>query len=164
MISSFLAWLQNSHLAMAIVGSAYLFPMIESLHVIAVTIVFGTIILVDLRLLGFASTRVPFTKIASDALKWTWGAFGLAVVTGTLLFITNADVYYHNFYFRTKMLLLALAGLNMTVFEFTVYRSVQTWDTDRAAPPLGRTIAILSLVIWVTVIFCGRWIGFSTQL
>jgi hypothetical protein len=164
MIASLLAWLQNSHLAMAIVGSAYLFPVIESLHVIAVTIVFGTIILVDLRLLGVASTRVPFTKIASDALKWTWGAFGLAVITGSLLFITNADVYYHNFYFRSKMILLALAGLNMTVFEFTVYRSVRAWDFDQSAPPAGRAIAVVSLLIWVTVIFCGRWIGFSTQL
>src|ERR1700761_1130989 len=97
-ISNILAWLEGSKLSMTIMASAYLFPVIESPHVVAVTIVFGTIVLVCLRLLGVASTRVPFTKIASDVLKWTWGAFALAVVTGSLLFITNADVYFHNFY------------------------------------------------------------------
>lgn len=163
-IAAILAFLESSWMAETIRTSAYLFPLIESFHVIALTMVLGTIAIVDFRLLGFASTRRPFTRIASDTLKWTWAAFALAAVTGSLLFISNAAVYYHNFYFRSKMVLLALAGLNMLIFEFTAYRSVHLWDTDRTAPRAGRIAAVVSLVIWIGVIFCGRWIGFSTQL
>ena len=79
------------------------------------------------------------------------------------MFITNADVYYHNFFFRSKMALLALAGLNMLIFELTAGRSVHAWDKDKSAPRAARAAAVLSLVVWITIIFMGRWIGFTTS-
>src|SRR5262249_23706147 len=124
--------------------------------------VFGTIAIIDLRLLGIASTRRSFRFMASDILKWTWAAFAITAATGALMFITNAGVYYHNFFFRTKMLMLALAAMNMLVFELTAGRSIHQWDKAPSAPLAGRTTAILSLVIWITIIFLGRWIGFTT--
>jgi len=124
--------------------------------------VFGTIAIIDLRLLGVASTRRPFSRVASDVLKWTWGAFALTVATGLLMFITNATVYYHNFFFRSKMALLALAGINMLMFELTAARSIHRWDKERSAPLAGRAVAAVSLVIWISIIFVGRWIGFTT--
>src|SRR6476619_4274999 len=102
-IPEFLGSLESTGLATRIRESLYLFPLIESSHVIGLTMVFGTIAIIDLRLLGIASTKRPFTRIASDVLKWTWAAFALAVTTGLLMFITNAGVSYHNFYFRSKM-------------------------------------------------------------
>src|SRR5213594_2037712 len=105
-IAGVLSSLESSSLAGTIRNSLYLFPLIESFHVIGLTMVFGTIAVIDFRLLGIASTRRPFSRIASDVLKWTWAAFGLTVLTGLLMFITNAGVYYHNFFFRSKMLLL----------------------------------------------------------
>jgi hypothetical protein len=161
-VTPFLNWLEASHLAVAIKTSGYLFAMIESLHVIGLTLVFGTIAIIDLRLLGFASTRRPFRKIASDVLKWTWAAFALSVATGLLMFITNADVYYHNTYFRIKMALLALSGLNMVVFELTTAKTVHQWENEPLAPMPGRAAAACSLLLWTGVIFCGRWIGFTT--
>src|SRR5438034_2394271 len=161
-ITDFLAFLEASGLATKIRNSLYLFPLIESSHVIGLTMVFGTIAIIDLRLLGIASTRRPFTKIAADLLKWTWAAFALTVTTGLLMFITNAGVYYHSFYFRSKMALLALAGINMLIFELTAARSIQRWDKDTAAPLAGRTVAALSLLFWISIIFAGRWIGFTT--
>src|SRR5207247_7231080 len=95
-IESLLASLQASGLAGRIRNSLLLFPLIESTHVIGLTMVFGTIAIIDLRLLGIASTRRPFSRVASDVLKWTWGAFALTVATGLLMFITNATVYYQN--------------------------------------------------------------------
>jgi hypothetical protein len=163
-IATVLAWLESSKLAEAIRTSSYLFAIIESFHVIGLTLVFGTITIVDLRLLGIGSTRRPFTRIASETLKWTWVAFVLTAATGLLLFITMADVYYHNFYFRSKMILIALSAVNMLIFKFTVSRWVHRWDRDQAAPVAARAAAIVSLVLWISVIFCGRWIGFSTQL
>jgi hypothetical protein len=161
-IPEFLASLEASGLAARIRNSLYLFPLIESSHVIGLTMVFGTIAIIDLRLLGLASARRPYTRVASDILKWTWAAFALTVTTGLLMFITNAGVYYHNFYFRSKMAMLALAGINVVIFELTAARSVHRWDKDAAAPLVGRTVAAVSLVIWISVIFLGRWIGFTT--
>jgi hypothetical protein len=162
-ISDFLGSVESSHLATTIRNSLYLFPLIESFHVIGLSMVFGTIAIIDLRLLGIASTRRPFTRIASDVLKWTWTAFALTATTGLLMFITNAGVYYHNFFFRSKMALLALAGINVLMFELTAGRSVQRWDKDESAPLAGKTVAALSLLLWITIIFFGRWIGFTTS-
>src|SRR5262245_60305670 len=100
--------------------------------------------------------------MAADIMKWTWAAFALTALTGTLMFITNAVVYAGNFYFRAKMVLLVLAGLNVLVFELTDARSVHLWDRNRSAPPIGRAVATLSLILWVAVIFAGRIIGFTT--
>ena len=160
--AALLASLEASALATRIRDSLYLFPLIESTHVIGLSLVFGTIAIVDLRLLGVASTRRPFSRIAADTFKWTWAAFALTVATGLLMFITNAGVYSHNFYFRAKMAMLLGAGINVLIFDRTAARSVQQWDTDRSAPLAGRTVAAFSLAIWIGVIFLGRWIGFTT--
>ncbi|HZI51819.1 MAG TPA: DUF6644 family protein [Terriglobia bacterium] len=159
--AAFLKTLESTSLAGWIRDSLYAFPFIESFHVIGLTLVFGTIAIVDLRLLGIASTYRPFTRVA-EILKWTWAAFGLTILTGSLMFITNASVYFSNVQFRWKILLIALSGLNMVVFELTSGRNVRRWDNDRSAPPLGKLAAVLSIALWITVIFLGRWVGFTT--
>jgi hypothetical protein len=162
-IAAFLKWLEASGLATKIRDSLFLFPLLESTHVIGLALVFGTIVIIDLRLLGRASTQRPFKRMASDILKWTWAAFALTASTGALMFITNAGVYYHNFYFRTKMLLLALSGLNMLAFELTAARTVQRWDKAPSAPSAGKAVAVVSLALWISIIFMGRLIGFTTS-
>jgi hypothetical protein len=161
-IAGLLASLEASALATGIRNSLYLFPLIESVHVLGLTMVFGTIVIVDLRLLGLASTRRPFSAVASDVLKWTWRAFAVTATTGLLMFTTNAGTYYYNAYFRAKMALLVLSAINTLAFELTVKRSVRSWDRNAAAPAAGRTVAALSLVLWIGVIFLGRWVGFSS--
>jgi hypothetical protein len=156
-----LASLEASPLATSIRNSLYLFPLIESVHVLGLTMVFGTILIIDLRLLGLASTHRSFTAVALDVFKWTWLAFAVTATTGALMFITNAGSYYHNVYFRAKMALLVLSAVNMLAFEVTARRSVHRWDRNAAAPAAGRTVAALSLVVWIGVIFLGRWVGFT---
>ncbi|MET0166886.1 MAG: DUF6644 family protein, partial [Vicinamibacterales bacterium] len=155
-VPALLKWLQETALATRIRDSLFVFPLLESAHVIGLALVFGTIAIIDLRLLGLASTHRSFQRMASDIMKWTWAAFALTALTGSLMFITNAVVYADNFYFRAKMVLLVLAGLNVLVFELTAARTIHRWDRDRSAPPIGRTVATLSLLIWVAVIFAGR--------
>lgn len=162
-ITAFLKSLEASGLATRIREALWLFPLIESTHVIGLSMVFGTILIIDLRLLGIASTRRSFKRMASDILKWTWAAFALTALTGTLMFITNARVYYHNFYFRTKMLLLVLSGLNMLAFELTAGRTIHRWDTAPSAPRAGKAAAALSLTMWISIIVMGRLIGFTTS-
>jgi hypothetical protein len=161
-ISAWLAGVEATGLAAGIRASLYIFPILESVHVMALSVVFGTIMVVDLRLLGYASTQRPFARMSSELLRITWGAFAVAAVTGTLMFMTNARVYAGNTSFRLKMVLLALAGLNMALFHLTAGRSVARWDRDPAAPGLGKVTATLSLALWVGVIFTGRVIGFTT--
>jgi hypothetical protein len=161
-IAAILKWLETTALAGRIRDSLFLFPLIESTHVIGLALVFGTIGIIDLRLLGLASSERPFQRMWSDILKWTWAAFALTALTGALMFITNAGVYYHNFFFRTKMVLLALTGLNMLAFDLTARRTVERWDRAPSAPRAGKAVAAVSLVLWIGIIFMGRIIGFTT--
>lgn len=156
-----LSWLEETALATRIRDSLILFPLIESVHVIGLALVFGTIAIIDLRLLGVASTQRSFNRMASDIMGWTWAAFAVTAVTGALMFITNAPVYFYNGYFRAKMALLALAAINVLVFELTARRTIRQWDRASSAPPVGRTVATVSLVIWLAVIVTGRMIGFT---
>ena len=160
-ILEFLRSLESSGPAAWLVGSLYAFPLIESFHVIGLSLVFGTIAILDLRLLGLASVRRPFATVASDITKWTWAAFGLTAVTGALMFITNPVAYYQNLQFRFKIALLVLAGLNVLIFNVTAGRRVQRWNADKAAPLAGRLAGACSLLLWIGVIFLGRWVGFT---
>jgi uncharacterized membrane protein len=154
--------LKDSGLAVAIRNSLYLFPLLEAVHVVALTLVFGTIMIVDLRILGIASTNRPYRRVSADMLKWTWGAFALAALAGSLMFTVNARVYFDNTFFRLKFALMALAGLNMLVFQLTSGRNTASWDEARTAPRPARAAAIASLVLWVLVIGMGRSVGFTT--
>jgi hypothetical protein len=87
----------------------------------------------------------------------------VTATTGALMFVTNASTYYHNIYFRTKMSLLVLSGLNVLIFDLTARRSIYTWDEKPRAPRVGRIAATVSLVLWISVIFLGRWVGFTTS-
>jgi hypothetical protein len=157
-----LEWLQGTALAVSIRDSLLLFPLIESTHVIAFALVFGTIAVVDLRLLGVASRGRSFRRMSSEILRWTWLAFAVTALTGSLMFITNATGYFDNVYFRAKVVLLVLAAGNVLAFEATAGKTVHRWDEAPTAPPAGRAVAAVSLVIWVGVIVAGRMIGFTT--
>lgn len=159
---SLLTSLQRTNLATEIRDALFVFPLLESAHVVGFSVVFGTILVIDLRLLGVASRERPYLRMSSDILKWTWAAFTLAAVTGLLMFITNPVVYFRNFYFRTKFILLVLAALNVLVFELTAGRTADRWGEAPSAPRMGRAVATTSLMIWIAVIFAGRMIGFTT--
>jgi hypothetical protein len=153
----FLEWLQATPLSVAI--AERWFPLIESFHVITMAIVTGTIFIVDTRLVGFTSTKLPFTYISDRLLPWTWAAFVCSAITGTLMFIGNATMYYVNVPFRVKMVLLVLAALNMVFFQRVTFRGVAAWDMARP-PATARAAGFLSIALWCGVIGFGRWIGF----
>jgi hypothetical protein len=140
---------------------ASLFPWIESIHVLAITLVVGTIAIVDLRLIGFSAHRRSADRLISDMLPYTWVAFAVAVVTGTLMFISNAPSYWANTEFRVKLCLIVLAGFNMAFFHLTSYRKIVQWDEASPPPVLARAAGLTSLTLWILVIFFGRWIGFT---
>jgi hypothetical protein len=152
--------LQGLPLSTAIAESTWLFPTLETLHVVAIGLVVGTILFVDLRLLGLTWRRDDVRAIAGALLPWTWAAFGFAVLTGALMFLSNAVRYSGNPAFIAKLVLLAMAGLNMALFHAGVFRTVEQWRTTLPTPAPARAAASMSLVLWVAIVGCGRWVGF----
>jgi uncharacterized membrane protein len=162
-LQSFCEWLQNTAVGSFISASTWAFPTIETIHVFALVIVVGTIAIVDLRLLSVASRNRSVSQLSNDVLPITWSAFCLAVLTGGLMFSSKAVEYLANWPFRIKMVLLALAGLNMLLFHFMTYRSVHKWDEAERAPSAARLAGALSLTFWIGVVVFGRWIGFTVR-
>ena len=156
-------WLENTPVAHWISESDFGFVSIETVHVLALTAVVGTISVVDLRLLNLASRHRTVLALSTEVLPITWGAFVVAVISGGLLFATKATQYIDNIPFLLKMLGLALAGVNMFVFHHFSYRKVENWDAEAAHPHAASIAAVLSLALWTGVIVCGRWIGFTTH-
>ena len=141
------------------IGGTWLFPFIESIHVIMIAMVVGSILFVDLRLLGLAGMRYSIRDLARELIPWTWGAFVFATITGLGMFITRAASHVLNPAFQWKMVLLALAGANMAWFHFHIYRRLDE-QAKSAAPSLQlKIIGGLSLVLWSGVVLAGRWVG-----
>lgn len=139
------------------------FPALESLHVLALATVFGTIMIVDLRLIGIVAHRNSAQRLIAELLPFTWIAFVVAVITGAGMFISNALAYAANPQFLLKMGALALAGVNMAWFHSTAYRRIDQWHEDLPPPVAARVAGLTSLVTWTVVIFLGRWIGFTLE-
>lgn len=144
--------------AMAI-GESWWFPLLESIHVLAATFLVGSILMVDLRLLGLASRKHPVARIVREVVPWTYAASVFSVVTGAGLFITRASSYADNRAFQIKMVLLLFAGLNMAVFHLMTARGVERADEVGITTPASRFAGACSLVLWVAILLAGRWIG-----
>lgn len=161
MFYAFLDRMSQNPLSTAIRENGAIFPWIEAAHVMAISIVLGSIALIDLRLIGLASNAYPVSRLTRSILPLTWIGFALAALTGGLLFSSNPITYADNFAFRMKMVMLLAAGLNMAVFHLLTMRGIALWDADAKVPVAARMAGILSLAIWITITACGRWIGFT---
>ena len=162
-LTELMEWLQATSWAVYIHRTAWVFTTIELVHVFAISLVIGSIAIVDLRLLGVGSTRRPVSELAGAVLPVTWGAFVLAVLAGSLLFISQAAAYFANTTFRIKMLIIVLAGINMLVFELITMRGVKDWDIKPLPPSAARLAGGLSLTCWMLVVVFGRWTGFTVM-
>lgn len=160
MIEHFTTWLEGLPFAAAIAEGLWLFPAIECVHVLALSVVFGSIALVDLRLLNATLKTRSVVELTRETLPWTWVAFVAAVITGSLLFSSAATRYYGLWPFRLKMILLILAGINMLIFHLGSYRHVAQWGTGGPTPLSARLAGGASIFLWTAIIICGRVVGF----
>lgn len=152
--------LEASGLGVAIRESLVLFPWIESVHVLAVVVMIGAVIVMDLRLLGLGAHRSSARQLIAEVLPYTWGAFVVAAGSGFLLFASAASLYWTNIAFRLKLVGLLIAAMNMLVFHVATVHGIADWD-ERQRPPVAVRIAgMVSLSCWVFVVAAGRWIGF----
>lgn len=156
-------WLETSAVGTTVSQSTWLFPAIETVHVIALALVVGSIAVLDLRLLDRTWRVRAVTELTLDVLPWTWTSFAVAATSGFLMFASAATKYAADTPFRIKMVLLLLAGANMLAFHRFTYRSVAAWDVNAPTPPAAKLAGGLSLLFWIGVVTCGRWVGFTTQ-
>ncbi|KAA6456687.1 hypothetical protein DYQ86_24825 [Acidobacteria bacterium AB60] len=152
--------LYDSGFGTVIRESDYAYSIIESVHVIAITVVVGTIAVLDLRMLGIVLRPIAITRIARAVFPLTWTGFAIMFVSGFMLFWAEAAKMYTNPAFRTKLILLALVGLNPLIFHTTVYRRVHEWEKLPVSPWRARTAAALSLTLWGGIIIAGRAIAY----
>ena len=153
-------WLNDTQLATAIRESEIVFPLIETVHVLANALLAGTVAIVDLRLLGLILKRERVSQVAGQILPLTWVGFVAMIASGVLLFLAEASKSYYNPAFRFKMLLLIVAGVNPLIFHRTIYRNVSLWDEAAVAPARARLTAYLSLTLWSGIIVAGRAIAY----
>jgi hypothetical protein len=153
-------WLNDTQLATAIRESEIVFPLIETVHVLAIALLAGTVAIVDLRLLGLILKRERVSQVAGQILPLTWVGFVAMIASGVLLFLAEASKSYYNPAFRFKMLLLIVAGVNPLIFHRTIYRNVSLWDEAAVAPARARLTAYLSLTLWSGIIVAGRAIAY----
>jgi hypothetical protein len=150
-------WIENTGLGEAIRESKWLFPVIESVHLLGLAVIGGAVLVVDLRLAGFGLRRQSLRQMASDVQPWLIGSLIVMLISGVLLFTSEATKCYYHEAFWIKMTSLLLAIL----FTFTIRRSVTQADPDRIGPVRSRLVAVVSVALWSGVGIGGRWIGFS---
>jgi hypothetical protein len=159
-VTTALQALESSGVARWMRESLWGYPAVESLHIIGLGLVFGSIFVVDLRLLG-VSRDVSASRLARHALPWTVGAFVLAMATGLLMFTAHAEDFITNRVFILKMGLILAAAVNAGLLHTGALRTVAQWDTVAMPPARVRFAAALSIAIWICVIACGRLLAYT---
>ena len=162
-MNDILILIYSNPIAQTIRENELLFPWVEAIHVLAITLVIGSIALVDLRLIGIRALNRPISTVAKELLPITWLSFIIAAVSGAILFASNALSYSQNSYFLSKIILLALAGINMMCFQFIIGKNLDRWNHYSQLPTAVRISGAISLTLWVSIMICGRWIGFTLE-
>jgi hypothetical protein len=155
-------WIHETPLSIAIRESIWVYPILNVLHCVGILLVAGTIVVVDLRLLGLGMRRSPVSSVIGQVLPWTLGGFAFMFFTGSLLAWSEPVRLYHSLFFPWKLLFLALAGLNAFLFHYRIYRSVGVWDSSPLTPTRARFAGAVSILCWICVIAAGRAVGYET--
>jgi hypothetical protein len=153
-------WLEQTSLGTGIRDSSWLFPIIETVHILGIALLVGSTSILDLRLMGLTYREQPVSKMAWRFLPWAWIGFVIQVVTGLLLFASEATKMIGNPGFQIKMLLIVVAGINALVFHLIAYQSVGKWENDRVAPLSARAAGLISILLWFGIVGFGRWIAY----
>ena len=154
-----LVWLEQTAIADAIRTFAWIYPALETAHYIGLACLVGGIMLIDLRMLGFARS-LPMRSMIG-LVPWVWAGFIINATSGTLIFIYGATNFSRNPAFQLKMVLMLIAGINALIFTIAARRSGREW-IDAGSVPIGiRAVATVSFVLWLCVVTAGRWMAYT---
>jgi hypothetical protein len=155
----FFAWLETTPIANAIRDHAWIYPALESAHYIGLACLVGAIMLIDLRLLGFARS-LPMRSLIG-LVPWVWAGFIINATSGTLIFIYGATNFSGNPAFRIKLVLMLLAGINAMIFTIAAAKSGSGWVDSGRVPPAIKVVATASFLLWLGVVTAGRWMAYT---
>jgi len=156
----FCKWLEQSWVGGGVRESLWLFPTIETVHLLGMTALVGAVTVFDLRLLGWVMQRERISELAGRVLPWAWAGFAVQVITGAILFSSEAVKVYGNPAFRVKMVLILVAGAHAAVFHWGVERDVAAWDGSAVLPAKAKIAGGVSILLWIGIVAAGRLIGF----
>ena len=155
--------LESSGLGQAMRQWLWLYPSVEIVHIVGIALLFGSIAVMDLRLLG-VSRSIPVRTLARHVLPWSAGSFLLIIPSGLLMFTAHATEFIDSEVFVVKMLLIMAGGVNAALFHTITFRTADVWDSEEMRrlppPPSARAAGALSLAIWISVIACGRLLAY----
>jgi hypothetical protein len=160
-LSGFVQWLADTPWSVQLHESLFGYPLLESVHVLTLCVFVGMSVLLDLRLLNITLRRVPVSELFERLAPWLFGGFAIMMVTGVLLFFAIPIRSYHSIWFRGKLILLVLAGLNAWTFHGTIWKHVREWDTAPISPARARFAGAASLILWAGIIVFGRMIAYN---
>ena len=159
-LPSWCQWLESTSPAALLRDSTWLFPAVETVHLIGIVLLVGSTSILDLRLLGVALQGTSLSRLTKRVLPWAWIGFAMQLLTGFLLFASEAVKTYSNGAFRLKMLMIVAAGINAMVFHLTTNRRAAEWENHRGTPVAAKIAGLTSLVLWFGIVIAGRFIAF----
>lgn len=157
----FFQWMSDTPWSVALRESFYVWPVLEASHVITLMAFVGTIVMVDLRLLGIVLPNARVSQLTEKVLPWTVGSFIVMVVTGLILFYAKPMIYYHSVFFRVKMAIIVIALANILVFHKKAQANQAEWDEAAVLPGPVRMSALISLSAWMIIVILGRMIAYD---
>lgn len=152
--------LEQTPIGASVRESLWLFPAVETLHLLGMAVLVAAVGAFDVRLLGLAMRGVRVSELARRLFPWAWAAFAVQVITGFLLFSSEATRMVVNPAFRIKMVLIALAGVHAAAFRWIACRDMAEWEAESRTPIRAKIAGLISILLWVGVVAAGRWIGF----
>lgn len=160
-LARFLEWLSNTQFSVVMRDSLWAEPIVESLHVLTLTLFLGFAVILDMRLLGVVLRRKRVSEVLAQLNPWLMVGFVIMIVTGVLLFCGDPVSFYTTIFFKVKMILLVVAGLNVLLFNATIGKRVAEWDLAAKTPAAAKFAAIASLVLWILIVAAGRAIAYA---
>jgi hypothetical protein len=160
-LRSWFEWLDAFPSSVAIRESIQGYPALLTSHVVSMCLFAGLIIMMDLRLVGFAYRGTPVSQIQRRLFPWQMATMTVAALSGAVLFYAQPMRYYGKAFFWMKAALMILAGINALAFHFTTYRSVIKWDNDTVLPTGARLAGFFSLGLWAGVVLTGRLTAYN---
>ncbi len=158
--ASFLQWLHDSQFSILMRDSVWAEPIVETVHVLTLTLFFGFAVMLDLRLLGVVLTSRPITEVVEQFNFWLTIGYVIMIVTGILLFIGDPIAFWSTFPFKLKMVLLVFVGINAGLFNLTIGKRISEWDLTPKTPWQAKLAGTVSLVLWTAIIAAGRVIAY----
>lgn len=160
-LANFLQWLHDTQFSSTIRDSLWTEPIVETIHVLTLTLFLGFAILLDMRLLGVAMRRRRISEVLAQFNPWLFVGFAIMILSGTILFCGDPVAFYSTTFFKVKMIMLVMAGVNVLVFNATIGRRVAEWDLAASTPPAAKAAAVVSLVLWILIVAAGRGIAYA---